>query len=101
MSSLVLAVIALLVAFLPVLGIPIAACGLVLGIAGIVVTLCVRGAGLRWGLAGVAVSVVALAVNLALAAAPSNELPRRQIPKPWQPVPDRPYVPPPAQAARQ
>jgi hypothetical protein len=98
MTSLVLGTIALVLAFLPVLGIPISALGLLCGVLGFVAVLLGGGATLRWSLAGVAVCSLALAVNLALAYAPADYLPGRSVPKPWQPVPDRPYVPPPGRA---
>jgi hypothetical protein len=95
MSSLVLGFIALVLAILPVLGIPISACGLALGLLGVIVAL-VGGASLRWSLARIAVCAMALAVNVALAWTPTHALPGRSVPKPWPTVPDRPYVPPPA-----
>ena len=96
MASLVLGVIALLLGFLPVLGIPLSACGIVLGAVGFVAALFVGGSNLRWGLAGLTVSCLALTVNLALAYAPGGYLPDQNVPKPWEAVPDRPYVPPPS-----
>jgi hypothetical protein len=96
MTSLVLGVVALLLAFLPVLGVPIGAIGLVLGILGCLVTLLVRGTSLRWSLAGAAVSSLAVGMNLAIYYAPSGYLPQPRVPPTWQPVPDRPRVSPPA-----
>jgi hypothetical protein len=96
MASLVLGVIALLLFFLPILGIPISLCSLVFGIAGLVGGLIVGGASLRWSVGGLFFAVLALGINLALAYAPETYqvggLPR----EPWRPAPDRPYVPPPA-----
>jgi hypothetical protein len=96
MTSLVLGVIALVLAFLPILGMPISAFGLLFGLLGFLAALVGRGTSLRWSLAGFFVCCLALLVNLALATAPEGYLPGRQVPRPWQPVPDRPYVPPPA-----
>jgi hypothetical protein len=96
MTSLVLGVIALLLCFLPILGIPLSAFGLLFGLLGFLVALFARGTSLRWSLGGLAASTLALLVNLAIAYAPQGYLPGRNVPKPWQPVPDRPYVPPPA-----
>ena len=100
MASLVLGVVALLLAFLPVLGIPISICGGVFGVAGFVAALVSPRTSLRWSVGGLAACCLALGVNVAVVYAPSGYLPGRNVPKPWQPVPDRPYVPPPAPALR-
>jgi hypothetical protein len=96
MTSLVLGTIALLLFFLPILGIPISAFGLLFGILSCIAAPFVREARLRWSLAGVVISSVALAINVAIAFGPSGYLPDQQVPELCQPVPDRPYVPPPA-----
>ncbi len=96
MTALVLGVIALVLAFLPILGMPIGAFGILFGLLGILAGLLVRGTNLRWSVAGLVVSCLALGVNVAIDLAPEGYLPGRYVPKPWQPVPDRPYVPPPA-----
>jgi hypothetical protein len=96
MTSLVLGIIAMLLGFLPVLGIPLSACGIILGVIGFGAALCVGGSNLRWGLAGLAASCLALGLNVAIAYAPGGYLPDHNVPKPWQPVPDQPEVPPPA-----
>jgi hypothetical protein len=96
MTSLVLGVIAILLFFLPILGIPISAFGLCFGILGFFAALLARGARLRWSLGGIVISALALGINIAVAYAPEGYLADRNVPKLWQPVPDRPYVPPPA-----
>jgi hypothetical protein len=96
MTSVVLGHIALLLFFLPILGVPVAAFGLLFGVVGLVLACCAPGTSLRWCLAGVAVCCLALAVNVAINYAPEGYLPGRRVPPPWQPVPDRPWVPPPA-----
>jgi hypothetical protein len=97
MTSLVLGVIALLVFFMPVLGIPISVLGLGFGLLGCVAAFFARDATLRWSLGGIAICALALAVNVALNYAPSGYLPGDDIPKSWRVAPDRPYVPPPAE----
>jgi hypothetical protein len=95
MTSLVLGTIALILAFFPVLGITISSCGLLAGISGLVIG---RRAGgnPRWCLAGLAVSVLALGLNLALAYAPGGLATRGSNPPHiWQSPPDRPENPPP------
>jgi hypothetical protein len=52
---------------------------------------------LRWSLAGIAVSSMALTMSLAINLAPANLQLGRGIPKPWPRVPDRAFVPPPSQ----
>ena len=96
MSSLVLGVIALLLAFLPILGIPLSLCGIVLGVVGVFSSLKVPGTYVRWSFAGLATSCLALIVNLAITYAPTGYLPEQSVPQTWQPVPDRPSPPPPA-----
>jgi hypothetical protein len=96
MTALVLGVIATLLCFMPILGIPISALGMLFGIVGAVMGLWTRGASLRWSLAGIAMTALALAVNIAILYAPAGYLPGRKVPQLWRPVPDRPYVSPPA-----
>jgi hypothetical protein len=96
MLSLVLGTIGLLLFFLPVLGVPIAAFALLVGILGTILGLFGVGGSLRWALLGSAMSALALGVNLAIAYAPGGYLPDPHVLPPWQGVPDRPYVPPPA-----
>jgi hypothetical protein len=96
MTSLVLGTIALLLFLMPILGIPISAFGLLSGILSCIAAPFVSGARLRWSLAGVVLSSLALAINLAIAYAPAGYLPDHHVPQPWQAVPDRPYTPPPA-----
>ena len=100
MSSLVIGTIGLMLFFLPVLGIPLSAFGLFFGILGLLAMFvggkARSGTIVRWTLAGIAVSCLGLAVNVAIAYAPAGYLPGRDVPRLWQTPPDRPYVPPPA-----
>ena len=48
------------------------------------------------GLAGLAASSFALAVNLAVAYAPGPEVPNPERPAMWQPATDKAYVAPPS-----
>ena len=96
MASLVLGVLALVLAILPVLGGPISAIGLLLGLAGLVASFFVGNTSRRWSLAGLAVCSLALGTNLALAyAAGQRSRQRRPHPIVAGP-PDRPFVSPPA-----
>jgi hypothetical protein len=96
-AALVLGVIALLVFFLPPLGIPIGGFGLLLGIAGFIAALISPSLNIRWSVAGIFVCVMALGVNYAISYAPPGEYPGHNPPATWNPVSDRPYVPPPSQ----
>ena len=96
LTSVVLGAVGLLLFFLPILGIPLGGVGLVFGFGGLVLALCRRLdepplVGRRNRPVG-----LALAVSLAIAQAPAGYLPSRAVPLGTQPVPDRPYVPPPA-----
>jgi hypothetical protein len=96
MTSMVLGVIALLLFFMPILGIPISVIGLVFGLIGLIVFFTGGGPSVRWSLGGIFLCGLALLVNFALNYAPPGYVPGRETLPPWQPVYDRPYVPPPA-----
>ncbi len=96
MTSIVLGTSGLLLFFLPVLGLPLSALGMFCGLVGVVVVWCGGSTSLRWAVMGVGLCAAALALNVALAYAPAGYLPGRKVPKLWQTVPDRPWVPPPA-----
>jgi hypothetical protein len=96
MASLVLGVIAMLLAPLPVLGIPLSGCGILFGVIGFIAAFTVPGTYLRWAVGGLAASCLALAMNLALAYAPEGYVPDHNPPPSWQPAPDPPTTPPPA-----
>jgi hypothetical protein len=95
MAGVTLGTMGLLLAFLPILGIPISAFGLLFGLIGFGATLVKGGVRLRWSVWGTGLSAAALAINIAIVYAPAGYLPRRDVPQMWQQVPDRPYVPPP------
>jgi hypothetical protein len=96
MTSLVLGFLSSLLFFMPVLGVPIALCGLVSGIIGLGMSLSSRQYSLRWALAGLGMSLLALGANLALYYVPGGYMMRPRSPERWQPPTDRPYVSPPA-----
>lgn len=97
MASVVLAVIAMLLFFLPVLAVPLSICALTLGFAGLVAALLAPGTSLRFALLGLAASSLALAINAAIACAPAGYLRDQNPPRLWQSVYDRPFAPPPVQ----
>jgi hypothetical protein len=97
MTSLVLGTIGLMLFFLPILGIPISVLGLFFGLVGVGGALFRPGVSLRWGLGGIGMSALALALNIGIVFAPAGYIPTGgQQPPPWRAVPDRPHVPPPA-----
>jgi Na+/H+ antiporter NhaD/arsenite permease-like protein len=97
MSSLVLAFVAMLVFFLPILGIPVSVFALAFGIIGFFLALYSPSSSLRWSLGGIAASLLALGLNLMIYYAPEGYLPNRVGATPsWMGVPDRPYIAPPA-----
>ncbi|MEN6452036.1 MAG: hypothetical protein ABFC96_16220 [Thermoguttaceae bacterium] len=95
LTAVVLGSVGLLLFFMPVLGVPLGGLGVLFGLAGLVSTVRVGRATLRWSIAGTVVSALALAIGLAIAQAPSGYGPSRPIPLDEQPVPQRPFIPPP------
>jgi hypothetical protein len=95
-ASFVLGMVGFMLFFLPILGAPISAIGLVGGIVGCLTAgATVRGS-LRWAVAGVVLSCLALGLNVAIAYAPRG-YPQPPTEPAQHSVPDRAYVPPPAQ----
>jgi hypothetical protein len=96
MISLVFGHLALALFFMPVLGFPLGVCGLVSGFVGLLVAVRWRGVNWRWSVAGLAVCLLAIAVNAAVSTAPEEILPRRRILPRSQSAPERPIASPPA-----
>jgi hypothetical protein len=96
LAAVVLGAVGLLLSVVPILGIPLGAIGLAIGLVGLALSPWGGWTGLRWGIAGVAVSSLALALSVSVAAAPAIYEPRQAIPLDTRAVPDRPYIPPPA-----
>ena len=96
MASLVLGTVGLLLALLPVLGVPISAFGLALGLASLLVAWRKGGIRLRWTLAGIAVSALALGANVAIGYADRGFLPTWDLPGLWRQPPGPPTAPPPS-----
>ena len=95
-TSFVLGMIGFMLFFLPILGAPISVIGLAAGIVGCLVAGATARGSLRWSVAGVVVSCLALGINVAVAYAPRGYSPPPTGPD-TRSVPDRPYVPPPAE----
>lgn len=95
-ASFVLAMIGFMLFFLPILGAPISVVGLSAGIVGCLVAGATARGSLRWSVAGVVLSCLALGLNVAIAYAPRG-YPQPPTEPPNRSVPDRPYVPPPSQ----
>jgi hypothetical protein len=80
---------------LPILGLPIACCGVVAGVGGALRSRWSL-ADLRLSLVGIAVCCLALAVNAAIDVSPHDYLDPRVLPPGVAPMPPRAVVPPPA-----
>jgi hypothetical protein len=96
MTALVLGTVALIFFILPILGLPLSIVGLIIGLIGMVVARWGREVNIRWSAIGVGVCGLALALQIAIAYAPSGYQPPPAVPQSWQSVPDRPWVSPPA-----
>jgi hypothetical protein len=94
LASFVLGMIGMILFFLPILGAPISGVGMIAGIVGCFMAGATNRAHLRWAVAGVVLSALALFVTLAVQYSPSGYQSSPTGP-PNEPVPDRPYVPPP------
>jgi hypothetical protein len=99
MTSLVLGTIGLFLFFLPVLGVPLSAAGLALGLIAALVAVTTGQSSLRWSVAGVAMAGLALGVNVAVATAPEGYLTGRRPREDWRPPPGGPRPPPPQRPA--
>jgi hypothetical protein len=98
LTAIVLGAVALGLFILPILAVPIAGCGLALGMAGLLGAI-VRGTGdLRLALAGVAVCGCAVGVGAAIDLAPGGYFRFPAEPAPTTLQRPRPYVAPPAPA---
>lgn len=94
--SLVLGTVGLLLFFLPILSLPIAAFGLAFGMIGLCAALLGKG-NLRWCVGGIALSCLAIGIDLAIMlAASAFYLPQPGEQKLWQSNPEKHFVSPPA-----
>lgn len=96
LMALVLGSVGSLLFFLPILGAPLSAVGLVIGLAGFIKGVGRDVEGVRWSLGGIVVCVMGLTINVAVDYAPEGYVESRSVPRLWQTAPDVPYVPPPA-----
>jgi hypothetical protein len=94
-ASVVLGVISTMLFFLPILAVPIGVTGLLLAVVGCAMGVVSSRTSLRWSSVGLVVSGLALAINLAIAHAPSGFEHTPPAP-PNESVPGVPYAPPPA-----
>jgi hypothetical protein len=95
-ASAVLGGVGMLLFILPVIGIPISIAGLVLGLVGCLASLGGTRVSLRLSITGVVLSSIALGGDAAVAWAPAGYLPNSRVQQMIEPIPGRPYVPPPA-----
>ncbi|HEX3724653.1 MAG TPA: hypothetical protein VHV08_00355 [Pirellulales bacterium] len=94
--SLVLGTIGLLLFFLPILGIPVAGCGFIAGLAALLIAIRQPGRSARLPIAGLVVSCAAMGIGTALAYAPVGHEPSTSAPRLWQTPRGPLYIPPPA-----
>jgi hypothetical protein len=95
-ASAVLGGVGMLLFILPVIGIPVSIAGLVLGLVGCMAALMGSRVSLRLSITGVVLSSIALGGDVAITWAPAGYLPNSSVQQVIEPVPGRPYVPPPA-----
>lgn len=95
-ASLVLSAVALLLFILPVLSIPIAIAGLFFGLIGVVISLFGCWSGFRWSLAGIALSLLTLALGIAIYQTANGYLSNISPAPTERRISSRPYIPPPA-----
>jgi hypothetical protein len=95
-TSIILGTMGLALFGLPILGMPLAATGLVIGLLALPFAWRRDRAQRRWLLAGVGLSAMALGMIVAIDYAPEGYVRTRTVPRLWQEPNDRPYVPPPA-----
>lgn len=96
LTSAILGSVSLVLFSLPILSIPLGGVGLVFGLIGLVLALRGGWTSFRWSVAGIALCGVAMVVSIAIAWVSIGYLPNPTVPLDTQPVPNRPYVPPPA-----
>jgi len=92
LTSLILGSVGLLLFFMPVLGIPLGVAGLAFGATGLVLAT-LGWSSLRWAVAGIVISVIALGIGVAIVSAPSGSLPNLKRPPVEHNIPNRPHVP--------
>jgi hypothetical protein len=96
LASMILGSVGLLLAVLPVLGLPLAGCGLAFGLVGLLHALVMRRANLWAPILGLGLSGVALAIALAIAQVPTAEIVSvPSLSAEAEPTSPRPYVSPP------
>jgi hypothetical protein len=95
LMSIVLGMIGAALFFLPILGMPISACGIVVGLAGMLRAAFGDRSEARASIVGFAVSCAALAMVFAIDYAPIGYEPSDAVPRLWQTPAGPAYVPPP------
>lgn len=98
--SLVFGSIALVLFFLPILGVPLAAAGLAIGLGGVIAAICGVHTSLRWSVAGLGACLIALTLDALVAYAPLLLVPGTPVAPMWHSLPSQTYVAPPARPER-
>jgi drug/metabolite transporter (DMT)-like permease len=96
-ASMVLAIISLLLFFLPIMSIPLSIIGIGLALVSLPLNAWLAHENLRWAIAGLCTALASLGIALAVNDAPLKVQRSYEVPRLWQEPAARPYVPPPAQ----
>jgi hypothetical protein len=96
LAAVILGSVGVLLFLLPILGTPLGIVGLAFGVLGFLMAIRGGQAGLRWPVAGIVVSGLALGIGVVIALAPTGYLPKPTPHAVQKHVPYRSYVPPPA-----
>lgn len=96
LAAVIFGALGLFMFFLPILSIPLGVAGLMCGLCSVVPAWLRGWVTLRWSVAGLVLSGLAVAVGVAIARAPAGYLPVRTVPLDQRAVPERPFVSPPA-----
>jgi hypothetical protein len=96
LASTVLGAIGLMLFVLPILGAPISACGLLVGLTGVMASVARRNMDVRLCVSGMALCSLALTIDMAVAYAPSGFIGPQMAPPMGPDLPERSYFPSPA-----
>jgi hypothetical protein len=96
LTSAVLGFVALLLFFMPILGMPLSAAGLLFGLTGLAAAFRGGTSALRWAVVGILFCSMALGISIAIAVAPTGVIPARPSSTLRPSTPDQPPPPPPA-----
>ncbi len=100
LTSVILSSVGLLLFLMPILSIPLSVLGLLFGLVGAAMAIIGGWASLRWSVAGIVLSGLVLVLSVAIAQTAAGYLSNASLSATELTIPDRPYVPPPAQPGK-